>query len=255
MSGVKKQRTHSSHSSSSSSAMAAAKARASKKRLQKQPGAYVGTGKEIKAIDIAQNQYAFNAPATPPSMVLLNGIQTGAAFYNRIGSRVEMRSLRIRGAVFNAATDVVNSMRMVVIYDRQPNGAAPAYSEVFQARTQVGAVESAAMTDINLDQRDRFIIVRDIQYTSPSVTNTAGVLTNGPVYPQTSGNVKGSTNDQWNVDEFIFLKGLSTHFKSSTNPSVIGDINTGALFITFVTSGVAAKWNFIGTFRLRYDDA
>jgi len=210
------------------------------------PAAFTAFGTEIKAIDIASTNYLFRAPATASNIILLNGIQTGAAFYNRVGSRVEMKNLHIRGQITNAATTTTCILRLLVVYDRQPTGALPVISDILQSRDQVGTATTGGISEINLDNRDRFAIIRDMQYYAPSCTNTAGVLTNGPQFP-------GQDNQQWDVNEFIKLKGLSTHFKSSTNPSVIADISTGALYACFVAS-VDSTWNAGVGFRLRYDD-
>lgn len=210
------------------------------------PAVFTASGAEIKAIDIASTNYLFRAPATASNIILLNGIQTGAAFYNRVGSRVEMRNLHIRGQVTNAATSTSCMLRLLIVYDRQPTGALPVISDILQSRDQVGTATTGGISEINLDNRDRFAILRDMQYYAPSCTNTAGVLTNGPQFP-------GQDNQQWDVNEFIKLKSLGTHYKSSTNPSVIADIATGALYACFVAT-VDATWQAGVGFRLRYDD-
>lgn len=210
------------------------------------PGILRSSSAEIKAIDIASASYNFLTIAAPPVMTLLNGVQVGAAFYNRIGSKMEMKSLHIRGSLQNAATDADCFLRMIVFYDRQPNAAAPVITDLIQSRDQTGAAATTAVSEINLDNRDRFVIIRDKQWFAPAVTNTAGVLTNGPQYP--------GDDERWDVNEFIKLNQLVTHFKSSTNPTVIGDINTGALFITFLTNGTTATWIAKVGFRLRFGD-
>lgn len=205
-------------------------------------------GSEIKAIDIANAQYNFLAAGTPPTLTLLNGIQTGAGFFNRIGARVELKSLKIRGQIFNLLTSVISMLRMIVIYDKQPNGAAPAITEIFQSRDQTGAAATSANSEINLDQRERFVIVRDKEIYAPPVTNTAGVLTNGPSFPG------DESSGPYVINEFIPLKGMLSHYKTSSSPTTIADINTGALYVTFITTGAANSWAFTGGFRLRFDD-
>lgn len=209
------------------------------------PAAFFPMGSEIKAIDIAIAQ-AFRLPATN-SCNLVNGIQTGAAFYNRVGSRVEMKNLHIRGQITYAATATVAMLRMMVVYDRQPTGALPVVSDIIQTRDQTGAATTSGSSEINLDNRDRFSIIRDMQFYQPPVTYTAGVLTNGPQFP-------GNDNQQWDVNEFIRLRELGTHFKSSSNPTTIADIATGALYIYFITNGSDNTVQFQGGIRLRYHD-
>lgn len=223
------------------------KKRILKVAVRKAPGVFRATGSEIKAIDIANASYAFKAIATPPTMTLLNGVQVGAAFYQRIGSRIEMRNLHIRGNIVNLATAAANTyLRMIVYYDRQPNAGAVAITDLLQSRDQTGAAATTAVSEINLDQRDRFVIIRDKQWHGPSVTNTAGVQTNGPSFP--------GQDQEWDINEFIKLKDLTTHYKSSSNPTTIADINTGALFVTFVTDSNDSAWAAAVGFRLRFND-
>jgi len=202
---------------------------------------------EIKAIDIPSTNYLFRAPATASNIVLLNGIQSGAGFYNRIGARIEMRNLHIRGNITNAATSTVGGARMLIVYDNQPNGALPVISDILQSRDQTGAATTAYVSEINLDNRARFTIVRDMQFYLPPVTNTAGVLTNGPSFP-------AFDDQQFDLNVFVKLKGLQTLYKSpNVDPTTIASITTGALYAVFV-GNVDSTWQFGGGFRLRYDD-
>lgn len=211
------------------------------------PAAFQAFGAEIKAIDIAAAQQLFRNPGTASNIILLNGIQTGAAFFNRVGSRVEMKNLHIRGPIQNFATATAGSLRLLVVYDRQPTGSLPVISDILQTRDQTGTATTAGQSEINLDNRDRFVIVRDLTFYSPSVTNTAGVLTNGPQFP-------GNDDQQWDMNVFTKLKGLTTHYKSSSNPTTIADIATGALYACFVCSAPDSTWQAFPGFRLRYKD-
>lgn len=217
-----------------------------KRSSQKLPGAWSPTGSEIKAIDIPQGDYSFRVP-TNTNIILLNGIQTGAAFFNRVGSRIEMKNLHIRGALRPSATNGENtSARMIILYDRQPTGALPVITDILLSRDQAGATTTTGHSEINLDNRDRFVILRDLMWYLPSSTNTAGVLTNGPNFP--------GDDEKFDVNVFIKLKELGTHFKSSTNPTAIGDIATGALYALFISEANDGTWSAKVSFRLRFDD-
>ena len=67
---------------------------------------------------------------------------------------------------------------MLVVYDKQPNGALPTYATVMQTRDNAGAASNTAFSDPNFDNKERFTILRDTTFVLPSVTNTVGVLTN-----------------------------------------------------------------------------
>ena len=68
--------------------------------------------------------------------------------------------------------------RLLVVYDKQPNGALPTYATVMQTRDNAGAASNTAFSDPNFDNKERFTILRDTTFVLPSVTNTVGVLTN-----------------------------------------------------------------------------
>lgn len=210
-----------------------------------QPAAWQPVTTEIKAVDGIVSNYLFRTPPNT-SIALLNGIQTGAAFYNRVGSRVEMKNLHLRGYIQSAATSVTTNLRMLVVYDRQPTGALPVVSDILQSRDQTGATATNGDSEINLDNRDRFIILRDKQYYAPPCTNTAGVLTNGPSFP--------STDQEWDINEFIKLKGLGVHFKSSSSPTTVADIATGAVYVMFVSTTSDSCWNVNLLWRTRFYD-
>lgn len=210
------------------------------------PGNFQPTGSEIKAIDIAIANYLLRAPATASNIILLNGVAAGTGFFNRVGARTEMKNIHMRGYITNTATAVGQNGRILIVYDRQPTPVAglPVISEILQSRDQAGAATTTSQSEINLDNRDRFVILRDLEFYLPSVTNTANVLTNGPQFD-------GEANMQ--INEFIKLKGLGTHYKSTAAPTTITDIATGALYACFV-SVADSTWTATVGFRLRYQD-
>lgn len=215
-------------------------------RLTRMPAAMVGFKPEVKSIDIPFANYPFREPATASSIQLLNGVQVGAGFNTRVGSRIEMKNLHVRGFVNNKATSAVSFGRMLIVYDRQPNGVVFVIADLLKSRDNVGTAATTGSSEINLDNRDRFIIVRNEQFYFPPVTNTAGVLTNGPSFP-------GQT-ERYDVNLFIPLAGLVTLYNGTSNPAVIGDINSGALFAVFVSQTVDNTWQAGLGFRLRYKD-
>lgn len=209
--------------------------------------AFTTAGAEIKAIDIAAANYAFREPGIASNVILLNGVQNGSAFYQRGGSRIEMKNLHIRGQVTNLATSVGTSLRLLIVYDRQPTGALPTIATILQSRDQAGTASTSGFSEINLDRRARFSILRDMQFYCPNVTNTAGVLTNGPNFP-------GDDDQNFDINEFIKLKGLATFYSATAAPTTIVEISTGALYACFVATTTDTTWNCAAAFRLRYDD-
>jgi len=207
--------------------------------------AWQPTSAEIKAIDLPETTYVFRDPNSASSVWLLNGVQTGAGFFNRVGSRIEMKNLQINGFLGpnTSSTGTTPSLlRLLIVYDRQPTGAMPVISDILQDRDQTGAATNGGLSHINLDNRDRFSILREIRWAVP--TTTGGVITG----------VSSGVGEPWTLNLYLKLKGLGTHYKSSTNPSTIADIATGALYACFVTETNDSDWVIEADFRLRYDD-
>lgn len=198
---------------------------------------------ELKAFDVTSTTTNVDVVAAPPNFETnLNCPVNGAELYQRVGRKIYMKSLHLKGWLQIAGTALQDFVRIVVYYDSQPNGAPPTFAQLFQD-SNVGAA-STFQSEINLVNRERFQIIRNIEVLTPSSTYTAGVLTN-TAYPETNGRLR--------VNEFIPLKGLETIF-NATNGGTVADISSGALgFVVFSaenSNAVTFQWNS----RLRYYD-
>jgi len=202
---------------------------------------------EIKYVDIALNDDSFTVIGSFAPQ-LLNGIVQGSAQQQRIGNKIAMKSVRIRGQIINLATNVQTYGRIIIYYDRQTNGANCAASDLLQTTTSVPANTTSVYSELNLNNVERFIILRDYCISLPSVTNTAGVLTNLGFDP--GQNPSGGSI--FEVDMFIKLKGLQTLYKGAT--AVVGDVSTGGLFMVLLNHQGVVAWTFRHVTRLRYDD-
>ena len=136
-----------------------------------------GPKMEVKYVDNAATDDNFQLVGGTP-WILINGIVQGAGNNQRIGNKVSLKALRMKGQIINLATAVQTHARLLVVYDKQPNGALPTYATVMQTRDNAGAASNTAFSDPNFDNKERFTILRDTTFVLPSVTNTVGVLTN-----------------------------------------------------------------------------
>jgi len=218
------------------------------------PGLLFQTKTEKKVLftgtaDPTNATLAFN---TTGNVVCVNLIQVGSSMFNRIGRKVEMRSIRLTGKVNTAAvtraTLSPDHARIMIIYDRQTNGANPAITDFLQDTDQAGTNTTDSFSGLNMNNRERFVTILDKKFILPQATATAGVLTN--VFPN-------DINIPVRVDEFRKLRGLTTHFRADSNPAVIGDIATGGLFIISLSEEQASGtelFNFEWNVRLKYVD-
>lgn len=217
------------------------------------PGVLVDKKPEVKSVDIQQDGLILATLA--PQFRLLNGIQEGSSFYNRIGRKIAMKSLHFTGYIHRGGGfggEQGDFIRWMLIYDRQANGALPTAADLLTNYDQQGTTLSNALSGLNLNNADRFVVLRDKRiYTAQRQKVTLSAPTD-TVYGAGFINYQ---ND-WTINEFVDLKGLEVHYKSSTNPSDIGDIATGALYFVYgiVTTGGVDAYEAQINSRLRYWD-
>lgn len=198
-------------------------------------------GQEIKGID--HPSVAVPVVFDPATVgTAFNIILAGAAAYNRIGRKVNLKNINLhynlvtQGSLGSKATYV----RVVLVYDRQTNGAAPPWSLVFAATDGSGTVTSDVFSPVNLSNRDRFEILRDDHYMVPDIPALEAPT------PDTCGFTP--TMDELKRHHFVPLTGRDTVYSASGG--TVGDVSTGGLFF-FVLGGTDSSTN--GTWKVRVD--
>ena len=202
---------------------------------------------EIKYADVANSDDHFTVIGSF-APILLNGLVQGSAQSQRIGNKISMKSIRIKGQIINLVTSVQTYARIIVFYDKQCNGAVCANADLLSTVTSVPTTTVTVFSDLNLQNVERFTILRDYSISLPAVTNTVGVLTNVGFEPGQNP----SNGSIFDVDMFIKLKGLQTLYKGGTLG--VGDIATGGLFMVCLNHQGVAAWTFRNVERLRYYD-
>lgn len=182
-----------------------------------------GSTSEIKSVDIVNpaggNAQAFFACNNLVSIVPLNLTTQGSAAWQRNGRKIHLKSLNIRGFVNQIRATVAEDdfVRMFIVYDKQANGALPSIQDLL--RDQVNAAGdsnfSGTTSNLNLNNRDRFEMIRDWQWWLPA-TNAATPAQN---------------TKELSFKAFIPLGGRETTYRAESTPGVIGDIATGSLLL------------------------
>jgi len=199
---------------------------------------------EIKAWDWHEHaipyvvglDYVAGIPSTnimTTGMTCLNcGVQEGTSFYERIGSKIVIKSISLKGWLqASTNTEMRKITRSMILYDRQPNGAYPGINDVL-AINGIGPAERDIMTGLNMDNRSRFSILRDkILPTTNYGTKEQAI----PICEYITG--------RWEVE-----------YGSSTG--LIGDIKTGAILWLLFTNDHQAADTFLMSYvsRIRYYD-
>jgi len=94
---------------------------------------------------------------TTGDVILVNGCARGDDVGDRIGRKIVMKSLEMRlYAYVTAGTGVDQTNRVMVVYDKQPNGAAPAITDVLVS------ISTTALKNANNDHR--FNVLYDQTY-------------------------------------------------------------------------------------------
>lgn len=187
---------------------------------------------EIKSLDLAANNYTLtNVPVVTP----LNLIRAGSSYFNRIGRKINMKSIALKGFILNIngiANDDIDQIRVSIVYDRQTNGALPIYADIFQDTDQAGTNTTNVTSNINLNNRDRFVILRETRiHCPPTIVTVPATVSSKQEFSDERGMNAGIVN--W----YVKLN-LETQYRADSAPAVIGDVATGGLFL--VTTGFFA---------------
>jgi len=146
---------------------------------------------------------------------LLNGVATGTDYTSRIGRRICNKSLLYRLIVFPiiTASDQTGSvLRVILLWDMQTNAALPAVTDILNT--------SDVMSPMNLNNRDRFKIIKDQWFCMNAAAYTASVLTGGSPRPVCWSYYKKFANE--------------TIFGGVTN--AVGSIQSGSMLSLIITS-------------------
>lgn len=146
---------------------------------------------------------------------------------NHVARKIAMKSIFVRYSCSLAATSVGGSpARILIVYDKQTNGATPAITDVL-----IGNDFNAPM---NLDNADRFIVLMD------EITDPVSVQNN------------------YSVAKTRYKKiGLETVYASGANAGTVADIKTGGVFAFIAQTGgiTVAVGSVLSLTRIKFTDA
>lgn len=199
---------------------------------------------QCKSIDILTTT---NLISTTPVFNLLNCVQAGNNFYQRIDNKVKFDNLELSGFISASGlgTKVPEYLRINIIYDTQANAALPNIGDVILSTTQTGATSSSVLDNLNPNNRWRFQVLTDTRISIPDQVTGTGVSANA-VYDYTKNEV--------NIRRFVTLD-LPTVYNTA-GTGTIADINKGALYLLVygsqpaATAGYQLSWSC----RLNYHE-
>jgi len=161
----------------------------------------------------------------------LNAMAQGAAETQRIGNRIKLTSVHLRGKVIlppSALTAVEDTVRILILLDRQANGAAPAVTDVLTT------ADYRAFNNMNNKGRFQTLVDETIDLCYQTGVNAT------PAYAAVSKSF------------MMNKKGLGISLMYSTSTPGIADVRTNNIVVLAISSGGVATLEYIA--RIRYDD-
>lgn len=204
---------------------------------------------EIKGVDT----FLLDTPLSmDPAPVYLTDIASGAASYQRIGRRINLKSVHCRlEFTMAAAADADGPIyyRAFLVYDKQANGTAFNIADFLAATPKTGvnlvAANLRTILPMNLDGRDRYEIIMDKMGSLSQVAVTGGEASSPNVVP-------GQDSDLI-IEEFRKLKRREVQYKFDALNEGGANVQSGAL-VFFVVASSPGGFNYTANLRLRYYD-
>lgn len=160
---------------------------------------------ELKFNDTLNTLVTLNS-GTMALGALLNGLVPGSGANNRIGRKIVMKSVLIRYSVsLQATTTGGGTARIMLVYDKQANAAAPGVTDLLLSNTFT--------SPNNISNKDRFVVLSDIITESMSTQNNFSI--SGKFYKKLN---------------------LETMYNTGT-AGTIADITTGSLYVFLGNNG------------------
>lgn len=196
---------------------------------------------ELKWIDYTANITSDNNFAGSASAALLNGISCGPDSYQRVGRQAHLKSIHVKMRTVLDTSVVQGGVRFVLVLDKMPTGGAiPAFSTVFSDRDNAGATTIDIASSLNLNYRDRFVVLRNHLIQIPNNTLVTGDI---------------NTAQDLTHDWYVRLSNHIMTFSGSTTS--VGDITDGAIYLYIYNSNNAQATGRVQTSvcsRLRFTD-
>lgn len=174
--------------------------------------------RETGFVDLA----AATLPAnTTGSISLVATIANGTSVNQRVGKKVVLKSIQMKGFLNSDSTTTLTQARWLLVYDRKPAAALPAITAI---------LDTISPNSFNNDANSgRFQILRTKQY---------GLVGNSATPVADSG--------MHVIDEYVKVNKPAVYAAAGTG--AIGDIETGAVYL--VTCGVTAAGTADANFSL-----
>lgn len=196
----------------------------------------------LKYYDLPRTTTTLSSTAV---FVPINVMVKGVDFFNRVTNRVYMAEVEIISIIRPTGANVNYDLaRVMIVWDRSPNGALPTIGDILQ---DAHLASTTAYSFANFSNMNRFIILMDKKLFIPLINNAAVLAVYAPT-PDTCG-------QSLRIEETIKICLPATY--NNTNGGTILDLNSGSLlYVTFSDVTLAnSGWQVASGIRLKYYDA
>ena len=235
----------------------AAKRASKKKKTKGSSGRTVNRREgELKGMDtVLTVSTVLASTTTNGAFLVLNLVAPGSGSFNRIGKKIFMKTLRLKGNITTVIEPEATTsngyqqwVRMVVVYDKQPSGGTiPIWSDIFGYTPQDGTETSTILSNLRYDNTGRYRVLRDVMLEP----KTAQVLA-------LAAGTEDKIYHNMPFDEFIKIN-RETIYQGQSVPQTIADISSGALYVAFraaynAANIIVSSVDSTSVARLRYTD-
>lgn len=174
----------------------------------------------------------FDTTANSTNVAYLNQIANGTTDSQRVGRKIQLKSLQVHGRAYNLSTASGNKCCIMVIWDSKPRGTLPAMTDILQSANSLDFPNPENFQRFTILKRMDFVLVGNYA----SATNATQIT-------------------ERTIDFFIDLKGRTVVY-GSAGTGAVGDIEEGALYL--VTTGSSSSGTNAASFsyntRVRFWD-
>lgn len=168
------------------------------------------------------------------SVILVNGMVQGTTASTRLGRKISVKSVQLRHTVTAGTAGGTGNAKWALVYDRQTNGVAPTWQDVYDNSTALGSNSTQAMR--NMSNAERFTVLHEEFF-------------------DITGNATVPTDDTQRTFSYFRKCNLVTQYNAGVAGSV-ADIVSGGLFFMVCGSNAAgtAAPSSSGFLRIRFLD-
>jgi hypothetical protein len=196
-------------------------------------------------VNVALDNTAGQLISSASTPILLNGLVLGKQFNQRIGRRVKPIKLKYKLSFFPyspGSAYIPDALgRFMIIWDKQPNGATFALSDLLEGYPSGGANVGLFK---NLGNKSRFKILKDIYFVLPGYLPGSAVVGAFPVaINRLAIDPVAFGSADFRVGEVPLPSDFYTQY-TGANTDAIAGINQGALFAYLFSSAASSGWSY-----------